>query len=97
MSSESKNSISEQFYIKKSAHRPLFNIEERILEYKSKLIQGKARRQIKIFSRQASFQPRLKPEYTRRTNIIILDEILFKSFNLSKFLNQKCDQTYEES
>jgi hypothetical protein len=97
MSSESKNRISESFYLGRKAHRSLFNIEERVLEYKSELIKGKARRQIIIYLRQASFQPRLKPEYIRRTNIIILEEILFKSFNVSKILNQKRDQSYEES
>ena len=87
MSSESKICISEPVYKKKSTYSPLFNVEERILEYKSKLVQVKVHRQIKIYSNQARFQPRLNPEFTRRTNIVIIDKILFKSFNNSIILN----------
>jgi len=93
MAVESKIHSLSSISIKKYMHRPLFNIEERVLEYNPASIHAIPRRQICSLLRRAEYHPQLWSVYIRLINIIILDEIVFKSFNLNK--KSRCDKENE--
>lgn len=74
---------------------PLFNIEERILEHSPDSLRSIARRQIDSLRRRSKFQPQMRSTYVELINVILLDEIVFKNFNLSKIFNKKSDEENE--
>jgi len=84
---------SKEFSLRKRI--PLFNIGERILEHDSDSLRSIARRQIDSLRRRSKYQPQIRSIYVELINIILLDEIVFKNFNLSKIFNKKSDEENE--
>ena len=64
----------------------LFYIEEQILRCNFNSLGLIAKHQIVHYYKQLYWYPHRRSTYVKLINLIILDEILFKIFNLSKFL-----------
>jgi len=85
MAIESKDSAQMEGLIpikKGTPHRkPLYNIKERILTYKSDSLRAIAHRQIKSLEKRLKYHPKMRSTYLEHINLIILDEKLFRTFS----------------
>ncbi|MFW9969341.1 MAG: hypothetical protein ACFFDF_04010 [Candidatus Odinarchaeota archaeon] len=89
MAAESKNLAPHTISLKEvhRNNRPLFNIGERILSLRRSQIYSLSRRsipwnQMESLLRRAKFQPERRAVYIELINIIILNELLFKTFKM---------------